>query len=70
MTLVNPEYNEAGVPEEAESIPESEPAAEEPAGFEPETPGNGNGHGNGNGNGNGTGAKPAVNFTTAPAKSP
>ena len=37
MTLVNPEYNEAGVPEEAESIQESEPAAEEPAGFEPET---------------------------------
>ena len=58
MTLVNPEYNEAGLPEEAESIPESEPAAEGPTDFEPETPGNGNGHGNGNGNGNGTGAKP------------
>ena len=69
MTLVNPEYNEAGVPEEAESTPESEPAAEEPAGFEPETPGNGNGHGNGNGNGNGT-APSRANFTTVPAKSP
>ncbi len=56
MTLVNPEYNEAGVPEEAESTQESEPAAEEPTGFEPETPGNDNG--NGSGNGNGTGAKP------------
>jgi chromosome segregation protein len=55
MTLVNPEYNEAGVPEEAQEI---EPAAGEPASFEPETPGNGNGHGNGNGNGNGTDAKP------------
>ena len=33
MTLVNPEYNEAGVPEEAEPTPESEPAAEEAAGF-------------------------------------
>jgi chromosome segregation protein len=56
MTLVNPEYNEAGVPEEAESTQESGSAAEEPEGFEPETPGNGNG--NGSGNGNGTGAKP------------
>jgi len=55
MTLVNPEYNEAGVAEEAEPIPESEPAAEETAGFEPENSGNGNGHGNGNGNG----AKPS-----------
>ncbi len=27
MTLVNPEYNEAGLPEEAESTQESEPAA-------------------------------------------
>ena len=52
MTLVNPEYNEAGVLEEAEPTQDVEPMAEEPAGFEPETPGNGNG------NGNGTGAKP------------
>src|SRR5208283_1843847 len=57
MTLVNPEYNEAGVPEEAESTQERESAAEVTVGFEPETPGNGNG--NGSGNGNGTGAKPA-----------
>jgi chromosome segregation protein len=56
MTLVNPEYNEAGVPEEAEPTLEAEPAAAEPASFEPETPGNGNG--NGSGNGNGTGGKP------------
>src|SRR5208283_511778 len=56
MTLVNPEYNEAGVPEEAESTQERESAAEVTVGFEPETPGNGNG--NGSGNGNGTGAKP------------
>ncbi|MGD1103366.1 MAG: chromosome segregation protein SMC, partial [Terriglobia bacterium] len=51
MTLVNPEYNEAGVPEEAESAQESEPAAAELAGFEPQTPGNGNGNGSGNGHG-------------------
>ena len=31
MTLVNPEYNEAGMPEEAEIDPESEHAAEGPA---------------------------------------
>jgi chromosome segregation protein len=55
MTLVNPEYNEAGISEEAESNPELE-AAEGPAAFEPEASGSGNG--NGNGNGNGTGAKP------------
>ena len=59
MTLVNPEYNEAGMPEEAEITQESEPAAEGPAGFQPETPGNENGHGNGNGNGNGADAKPS-----------
>jgi chromosome segregation protein len=53
MTLVNPEYNEAGMPEEAEFTQEAEITTEEPAGFEPETPGNGNG------NGNGTGAKPS-----------
>jgi len=58
MTLVNPEYNEAGVPEEAESIQESGPIADEPASFQAETSGNGNGHGNGNGNGNGSSAKP------------
>ena len=51
MTLVNPEYNEAGVPEEAEFVAESDPATEEAAGFGPETSGNDNGHGNGNGNG-------------------
>jgi len=61
LTLTDPEYSHAGLPEEAESTQESEPAAGEPAGFEPETPGNGNGHGNGDGsgNGNGTGAKPS-----------
>jgi chromosome segregation protein len=57
MTLVNPEYNEAGVQEEAEPTQERESDAEGPSGFEPVTPGNGNG--NGSGNGNGTGAKPA-----------
>jgi len=57
MTLVNPEYNEAGLPEEAESAQESEAGAEEMQGFEPEAHDNGNGHGNGNGNGNGNGAK-------------
>ena len=59
MTLVNPEYNEAGMPEEAEITQESEPASEGPASFQPETPGNENGHGNGNGNGNGADAKPS-----------
>src|SRR5580704_18773413 len=34
MTLVNPEYNEAGVPEELER--EAEPAGGKPVGFEPE----------------------------------
>ena len=58
MTLVNPEYNEAGVPDEAEFPPEMEPAAGEPVPFEPEASGNGNGHGNGNGNGNGADSKP------------
>ena len=62
MTLVNPEYNEAGVPEEAEPTEEAEPAAAELAGFEPEIPGNGHGDGNGNGNGNGAGAKPQKYF--------
>jgi chromosome segregation protein len=47
MTLVNPEYNEAGVPEEEAS--EIESASEEAPAFEPETPGDGDGHGNGNG---------------------
>ena len=51
MTLVNPEYNEAGLPEEAESIQKSQPAAEEPTEFELDTPGDGNGHGSGNGGG-------------------
>jgi chromosome segregation protein len=59
MTLVNPEYNEAGVPEEAESVSEGEPSTEEAAGFGPGTSGNDNGHGSGNGNGNGNGAKPS-----------
>ena len=54
MTLVNPEYNEAGLPEEAESTQASEADSEAPAPFEAETSGNGNG----NGNGNGTGSKP------------
>jgi len=58
MTLINPEYNEAGVPEEPEPTPEIEPVADEPASFEAETPENGNGHGNGNGNGDGAEAKP------------
>ena len=49
MTLVNPEYNEAGAQEEAEPIPDNETTAEQPADFEPETPGDGNGNGNGNG---------------------
>ena len=53
MTLVNPEYNEAGVPEEAESTQDSEPTGEEPAGFQPEAPANGNG------NGHGTDTKPS-----------
>ena len=55
MTLINPEYNEAGLPEEIEAIPEIEAVTEEVAAFDPETSGNGNGHGNGNGNGNGNG---------------
>ena len=55
MTLVNPEYNEAGGPEEPDFPPEFEPAAGEPTPFEPEISANGNGHGNGNGNGNGNG---------------
>ncbi len=59
MTLVNPEYNEAGMPEEAEITQESEHAAEGPAGFQPQTPGNENGHGNGNGNGTDADAKPS-----------
>jgi chromosome segregation protein len=54
MTLVNPEYNEAGLPEEAEYAHPSEADGEAPAPFEAETSGNGNG----NGNGNGTGSKP------------
>jgi chromosome segregation protein len=55
MTLVNPEYDEAGLPEEVETIPVIESVAGEPVAFEPETSGNGNGHGNGHGNGNGNG---------------
>ena len=58
MTLVNPEYNEAGVPDEAEFPAEMELPAGEAAPFEPEASGNGNGHGNGNGNGHEAEAKP------------
>ena len=66
MTLVNPEYNEAGVPEEAESTQESEPAAEEPAGFEA-----GNSRKRTMGMATATARAPSrVNFTTGPAKSP
>ena len=57
MTLVNPEYNEAGVPEESESTVEEEPGETAIAGFEPETAGNGNGNGNGNGKGAGARAR-------------
>ena len=58
MTLINPEYNEAGLPEEIEAIPEIEAVTGEAAAFDAETAGNGNGHGNGNGNGNGNGHGP------------
>jgi chromosome segregation protein len=58
MTLINPEYNEAGLPEEIEAIPEIESVTGEAAAFDAETAGNGNGHGNGNGNGNGNGHGP------------
>ena len=43
MTLVDPEYNEAGLADEAESLPENE--AEKPTGFETRDTGNGNGNG-------------------------
>ena len=53
MTLINPEYNEAGLPEEIEVIPEIEAVAGDIAAFDTESSESGNGHGNGNGNGNG-----------------
>jgi chromosome segregation protein len=52
MTLVNPEYDEAGLLEEPAYIEEKEAASEDSASFKPDTAGNGNG------NGNGTGTKP------------
>ena len=58
MTLVNPEYNEAGVPEEPEPIPETDPAAEETHRRRAGNSGNGNGHGTATGMAMATGAKP------------
>ena len=69
MTLVNPEYNEAGVPEEAESLRKVSTPPEEPAGFEPETPATATGMGTATGMA--TAQTPSrANFTTGPAKSP
>jgi chromosome segregation protein len=56
MTLIDPEYNEAGIPDE-EPIPEALEPAGELAAFAPDASGGGNGNGHGNGNGNRTGAK-------------
>ena len=53
MTLIDPEYNEAGLSEEEETREASEFAGEPPS-FEPDA----SAGGHGNGNGNGAGAKP------------
>ncbi len=59
MTLIDPEYNEAGLAEEPEAATEAPaPEGAEPAHFEAEAPANGNGHANSNGNGHGAEAKP------------
>jgi chromosome segregation protein len=47
MTLVNPEFNDAGAPEQAQSYPKEETSIEKTASFAPEAHGNGNGNGNG-----------------------
>lgn len=56
MTLIDPEYNEAGIPSEAAPVAEGAPTEEEgPASFYADFPEPGSGSGNGNGNGNGNG---------------
>jgi chromosome segregation protein len=47
MTLVNPEFNEAGVQEEPETVEENQPANDGPAAFDAVAPENGNGNGDG-----------------------
>ena len=49
MTLIDPEYNEAGPPEEPEAAEENGASPAEPASFEPEVTGGGNGNGDGTG---------------------
>ena len=53
MTLIDPEYSAAGLPEAEEATEEEPAAAAEPKSFEPDAsaPENGNGDGNENGNG-------------------
>jgi chromosome segregation protein len=51
MTLVDPEYDEAGLLEDEEPAEESGASPAEPADFEPDASDEGNGNGNGNGRG-------------------